>query len=90
MEHINCEKVNTDVNDLVDIVMRQTDYSKEISLQKLQENNYEPMRVIREYITNGVTVKVKTKEKLTTNQQVYKEMRKMLDDVEKTRREMAE
>ena len=90
MEHINTEKITTDVLDLVNIVMRQTDYDKQTSLEKLQENNYDPMKVIREYICDGAFMIVKPQEKPTTNQLVYKEMRKMLDDVEKTRREMAE
>jgi len=90
MEHINTEKITADVLDLVNIVMRQTDYDKQTSLAKLQENNYDPLKVIRAYICDGAVIKVKTQEKPTTNQLVYKEMRKMLDDVEKTRREMAE
>uniref|UniRef100_A0A6C0BXF3 Uncharacterized protein n=1 Tax=viral metagenome TaxID=1070528 RepID=A0A6C0BXF3_9ZZZZ len=87
MESIDSEKVSCDVRELVNIVMRQTDYDAETSLSKLQINDYDPLIVIREYMNPSKENLNRDKKKLTTNQLVYKEIRTMLDCAEKARRD---
>ena len=70
-----------DVDDLCDIVMRQTNYSKEISLQKLEELNFDVEMVIRDYMKPKKKKQPKLK---SLNQRIYKEIRFLLDkEIEK-------
>mgnify|MGYP001288238315 CR=1 FL=1 len=66
------EEINTD--ELVNTITSQTDYTKEIALEKLKEFNYDMMKVIRDYLgTNNKTSKSKS-----LNQQIYSEIRNYL------------
>ena len=67
---------------LIDIIMRQTNYDKDIAQKKLTEHNNDFMQVIREYMTPANKKPVCTT-KLSVNQQVYKEIRGMMDDAAK-------
>lgn len=87
MESIDSAKVSCDVDELVNIVMRQTDYDAETSLSKLQINEYDPLIVIREYMNPSKENFKRDKKTLTTNQLVYNEIRTMLDCAEKARRD---
>jgi hypothetical protein len=62
---------------LKDVVMRQTDYSEEQTLAKLNEYNNDIMAIVREFM--GVINKVK-ENKTTVNQQVYSEIRGLMDN----------
>ena len=63
--------------ELIKMVMRQTDYSEEEAVFKLKEHNNNYMNVIRESL--GIK-KSNKKDNLTTiNQQIYKEIRGMMD-----------
>ena len=64
-------------NKLCEVVMRQTTYDKETSLNKLREHNHNILEVIREFMGPS---KVKKEENKTTNQKVYGEFRKFLDE----------
>tara|TARA_Y100000591_G_C21802301_1_gene682771 strand:- start:896 stop:1180 length:285 start_codon:yes stop_codon:yes gene_type:complete len=67
------------ITELVDIVLRQTNYNKETALQKLEEFEYDPLKVIRNYMNPDNKVYYTKNEPKTTNQLMYKEIRTMLD-----------
>lgn len=62
---------------LTDIVMRQTDYTKEQAIEKLEIYNNIIEDVIKDYM--GIVDKKDTTKK-SVNQQIYKEIRCMMDD----------
>jgi hypothetical protein len=62
--------------------MRQTDYDRTTAQQKLTEHNNDVMQVLREYMAPAKPIKVCTT-KLSVNQQIYKEIRGMMDDAAK-------
>jgi hypothetical protein len=69
--------VETDkVKEKVEIIMRQTDYNAEISLDKLKLHNYDEIAVIKGYL--GVPEKKNTIVK-SVNQEIYKQLRTKLD-----------
>ena len=63
----------------MDIVLRQTDYDEATAKAKLEEHGGSFEKVIREYIT-GSSEKKTSQVKLTTNQQVYHEIRNFMDN----------
>ena len=65
----------------IDLILRQTDYTREIVLEKLAKHENDTMKVIREFM--GITTKPMEK-KISVNQQVFKEIRSMMDDASKT------
>jgi len=66
----------------IEMIMRQTDYTAEVAEQKLKECNNNAISVIRNYInpSGNTTSPSKT---LSVNQQIYKEIRTMMDDAAK-------
>jgi len=64
-------------NKLCEVIMRQTTYDKETALNKLREHNHNILEVIREFMGPSKVLKETNK---TTNQKVYGEFRKFLDD----------
>lgn len=66
------------------MIMRQTDYTKEIAEIKLLEHKGNVVSVIREYINPTGKTGIVSPKKLSTNQQVYKEIRVMMDDACRT------
>lgn len=64
------------INDLVQMILRQTDYSEEIARAKLQEHNYDHILVIKNFL--GITEK-KAPPIKSVNQEVYKQLRFKLD-----------
>ena len=63
------------VEDACQKIMRQTDYDKDKSLQKLKEHDLDIIRIVREWM--GVSIK--KEKKRTTNQMVFAEFRSFLD-----------
>jgi hypothetical protein len=65
------------LNELVEIVMRQTDYNLDLTKDKLAEFNYDHIKVIKNYF--GIIDK---KEKLfkSANQEIYRQIRIKLDE----------
>jgi hypothetical protein len=57
-------------------VLRQTDYTEEVALEKLQEHNYDEIATIRSFF--GITEKKPTNVK-SVNQEIYKQLRSRLD-----------
>mgnify|MGYP001244777803 CR=1 FL=1 len=62
---------------LCEKIMRQTDYSKEIAKEKLLEFDNNLMDVIRDYLKPKKKLEDK---KLSTNQQIYKEIRNFMNE----------
>jgi len=62
----------------VDVVMRQTDYTKEEALTYLNEANGDIHDVIRMYLTGSKCVATKN-EKKSVNQQIFSSIRGYLD-----------
>ena len=56
----------------IQIILRQTNYNNEEAEQKLQENNYDHIQVIKNYL--GVTEKKAPLAK-TKNQEIYRQIR---------------
>ena len=69
--------------DAIEMIMRQTNYDQTTAREKLTEHQNNVMQVIREYLKGGKTEQ-STVTKLSTNQQIYKEIRGMMDDAAKT------
>jgi hypothetical protein len=64
------------IDEKVQIIMRQTDYTEEIAKEKLKEFNYDHIAVIKSYL--GVTDK-KAQPVKSVNQEIYKQLRYRLD-----------
>jgi hypothetical protein len=79
----NLDKTETDVKDLeknnenIDIVLRQTNYTKEVAIQKLKEHNNNTINVIKEYM--GVKPAEKKAPIKSLNQEIYRQIRIKLD-----------
>ena len=63
----------------INMIMRQTDYTRETAQQKLKEHNNNLMSVIREYMAPASNASAQVPAK-SVNQQIYKEIRGMMDD----------
>ena len=70
-------------SDKIELIMRQTDYDKTTAEQKLIAHNNDTTQVIREYLNPNKINKICTT-KRSVNQQIYKEIRGMMDDAAKT------
>lgn len=70
---IQDEKNNQDI----DIVLRQTNYTKEVAIQKLEEHNNNTINVIKEYM--GVKPAEKKAPVKSLNQEIYRQIRIKLD-----------
>lgn len=71
---------NTVIEDACNQVERQTDYSKEVALNKLMEHELNTVNVIKEWL--GIPL-IKTNEHTpyrSPNQMIYDEFRSFLDD----------
>jgi hypothetical protein len=64
------------IDENVQIIMRQTDYTEEVAKEKLKEFNYDHIAVIKSYL--GVTDKKAAPVK-SVNQEIYKQLRHRLD-----------
>jgi hypothetical protein len=64
------------IDEKVQIVMRQTDYSKEVALKKLTEYMFDEIATIKAYL--GITEK-KVQPISSVNQEIYKQLRYKLD-----------
>ena len=73
---------STDIEDIKHLVMRQTNYSYEEATQQLSLHNNDVTKIIRLYLNNGKPAE-QMKKPLSINQQIYKEIRGLLVDVEK-------
>ena len=69
--------VETDlIDNKVQMIMRQTDYSADVAATKLRENNFDEIATIKAYL--GITQK-KPSQMKSVNQEIYKQLRRKLD-----------
>jgi hypothetical protein len=74
---INIEDINNeDINNKVQIILRQTDFSEEIAREKLKEHNFDHILVIKTFL--GITEK-KAPPIKSINQEIYKQLRYQLN-----------
>lgn len=66
----------------INLVISQTNYDRDISIQKLEYWNGDYIKVIKEYL-NPNFQKKDDKKKLTTNQQIMTSIRTFMDDVQR-------
>ena len=69
---------NVQLEEKVQIVLRQTDYTEEVTREKLKEFNYDHLKVIRCYL--GLTEKKAPAHVKSVNQEIYKQLRARLND----------
>lgn len=75
MYYIMDELNNDQRNEQIQLIMRQTNYTEEESLNKLIEFNYDVLKTIKSYFNIG-----EKKEKvLSVNQEIYKHLRVKLN-----------
>ena len=78
--------MSLNIKNLVDVVLRQTDYTEEKAIEKLKEHNNDIIAIVREYMC-GTAIKkphtIDTTNK-SMNQQIYGEIRNLMDDAAKT------
>ena len=65
------------IDELVQMICRQTDYTEEVAREKLAEYEYNHIAVIKAYL--GIAEK-KAPQVKSVNQEMYKQMRHKLDD----------
>ena len=68
-------------NTNIEIIMRQTDYTYEEARNKLQLHN-NITEVIRLYLKPETSDTPEIKPQLSMNQQIYKEIRSLMDEIE--------
>jgi hypothetical protein len=64
-----------DLNEKIQKIMRQTDYTEEVIREKLIQNNYNEINVIKSYFNIN---EKKTTEFKSVNQEIYKQLRNHL------------
>lgn len=75
----NMSIIETDqIDEKVQKIMRQTDYSKEIAIEKLKEYGFDEIATIKAYL--GVPEKKSTTQMKSVNQEIYKQLRYKLDN----------
>jgi len=67
---------NNEIQEKIQMILRQTDYSEEEASNRLKESNYDHISVIKAYL--GITEKKEPPIK-TVNQEIYKQIRYRLD-----------
>jgi hypothetical protein len=73
----NISLVETDqIDEKIQKVMRQTDYSENVAREKLKENNFDEIATIKAYL--GITEKKALPIK-SVNQEIYKQLRTKLN-----------
>jgi len=70
------ESIDSKNDNKVDIIMRQTDYTKEKALEKLEQFDFDEIRVIKDYF--GIKDK-KPQQIKSVNQAIYGQLRNHLD-----------
>ena len=70
--------VETDqIEEKIQIILRQTDYTEETAIMKLKEYNYDQIAVIKTYL--GITEKKAPMQMKSVNQEIYRQLRHKLD-----------
>lgn len=66
----------TKFNNSVDIICRQTSYTKEEAIIKLSNNNLDIEKVIKEYLSNNI--QSKEKEDKSVNEMIHQQLRSFM------------
>uniref|UniRef100_A0A6C0KGN8 Uncharacterized protein n=1 Tax=viral metagenome TaxID=1070528 RepID=A0A6C0KGN8_9ZZZZ len=66
-------------NQIIELIIRQTDYTKEEVIERLKKNNNNYLLVIKEYMTDDKVIE-HHEEKKSVNQNIYSNIRNFLDD----------
>ena len=66
----------------IQIILRQTNYTYAEAREKLEDNNNDIITVIRMYLKQGVPTEKPATHTLSINQQIYKEIRSLMDEIE--------
>ena len=69
---------NEELEERIQLVMRQTDYTQDIAREKLTAHNYDAIKCIKAYM--GITEK-KAPTQTSLNQQIYRQLRNQLGSV---------
>jgi hypothetical protein len=77
MESLTTIPNDNNLDNHIALILRQTDYTKDIALQKLQLHNNNPLNVIKEYM--GILSTEKKAPIKSLNQEIYKQIRSKLD-----------
>ena len=64
------------IDEKIQVILRQTDYTEEKALEKLRENDFDELKVIKSYL--GIVDKKPTDVR-SINQEIYKQIRYRLD-----------
>jgi hypothetical protein len=75
MDNISLVETN-DIDKKIQKILRQTDFSEDDAREKLKENNFDELKVIKNYF--GITEKQHPPIK-SINQEIYKQLRNRLD-----------
>jgi hypothetical protein len=80
------------IEKLLEIVRRQTDYSDDLIIKKLKEHNNNIVDIVREYMkpSNSIEPKIIKKNPATTNQKIFGEIRRLMDDASEAYRKKKE
>jgi len=65
------------IDEKVQKIMRQTDYSEEVATEKLKEHGFNEIATIKAYL--GVPEKKTSNQVKSVNQEIYKQLRNKLD-----------
>lgn len=77
MENSSLVLIDTEkLKEKVQILLRQTNYTEEVALEKLKEHNFDEIATIRTYF--GISEKKTTPIK-SVNQEIYRQLRSKLD-----------
>lgn len=74
----NVEAGNIRFNAMIDLIQRQTDYNKEMAIEKLKKWNGNYLNVIKEWINPDFNEKKETTSK-SKNQMIFGEIRNFMD-----------
>ena len=82
MADLTADLTTEQIEEKIQLIQRQTDYTYAEAREKLELNNYNITTVIRSYLLPGVTKTKPTTPSLSINQQIYKEIRTLMDEIE--------
>lgn len=74
---LNNKISNEKMDELIKKIMSQTTYTEEIAKKKLEEFNYDFMKVLKDYM--GISERPQNQKVKSINQEIYKQIRQNLD-----------
>jgi hypothetical protein len=67
------------INQKIDMILRQTDYTFEIAREKLKEHKLNEIYVIKEYLLGNNSVNIQPRHVTSINQEIYSQIRSHLN-----------